>query len=421
MTRYTADAVVTVDEVHRPGVLDVVDGIVAWAGPAPAAPEPAGPVVPLGGLVMPGLVNAHAHTPMTLLRGTGDGLPLARWLEEAIWPVEARLTDDDVRWGMLLGCAEMLRCGVTTTAEMYLHARAVAEGALESGIRCALAPVVYPMPDGSSWHRSLDEAGEVFDDFDGRAGRLTVGFGPHSYYALPEDGLVATARLAGELGALVQIHVAETAAEDRDVPQRLARLGLFDCRVVAAHSVWLDDADLDLYRRHDVAVAHCPQSNGKLGSGVARLAEMLARGLRVGLGTDGPASNDNLDLWEELRLAPLLARAVAGDPLAVPTAAALRLATSGGAEALGLPTGRLAPGLAADFIRVDTDDPSFVPCGDEAELQAHLVWAAPSRLVTDVWVGGRQVVADGRCTTVDVGEASRQVRARAHRLREGPP
>lgn len=405
--------------VHRPGVLDVVGGAVAWAGtPEDAPPAPDGVVEDLGGLLMPGLVNTHAHTPMTLVRGAGDGLPLDRWLRDVIWPLEARCTEDDVHWGMLLGCAEMLACGVTTTCEMYLHGRTVAGAALEAGIRCMLTPGIFELPGGLTWQQALDDAGEVHAGFHGREGRLTVGFGPHAAYTVPDEGLVATARTAAELGALVQIHVAETAAEDPAIPERLARLGVLDGPVLAAHSVWLTDRDLDLYRRCGVAVAHCPQSNGKLGSGVARVADMLARGIPVGLGTDGPASNDNLDLWEEMRLAPLLARAVAGDASLLPTAEALRLATRGGAEALGLATGSLVPGMAADVVRVDLADPCFVPATDDRELLAHLVWAAPSRLVTDVWVGGRRVVAGGRCTTVDVVEARRQVAGRARRIRE---
>jgi len=405
--------------VHRPGVLDVTNGMVAWVGSPDDAPPPPGAVHDVGGLVMPGLVNAHAHTPMTLVRGAGDGMPLDRWLAEVVWPLEARFTEDDVRWGMLLGCAEMLGYGVTTTCEMYLHGRTVAEAALEAGIRCVLTPGIFELPGGLTWQQALDDAVQVHGDFHGREGRLTVGLGPHSAYAVPDEGLVATARAAAELGALVQIHVAETAAEDPGIPGRLARLGLFDVPVLAAHSIWLSDADLDLYRRHDVSVAHCPQSNGKLGSGVARVADMLALGIRVGLGTDGPASNDNLDLWEEMRLAPLLSRASAADASLVPTAAALRLATRGGAEALGLTTGSLEPGRSADFVRVNLADPSFVPALDDHELLAHLVWAAPSRLVTDVWVGGQPVVVDGRCTTVDIDEARHQVARRARRIRDG--
>ncbi len=426
--RYEADALVAGAAVHRPGVLDVDGDRIVWAGPAADAPvltDETGPaeVIALGGLVMPGLVNTHAHTPMTLLRSVGDGLPLDRWLREAIWPLESAMTDDDVHWGMLLGVDELLRCGVTTTCEMYLHGRVVATAALETGIRCVLTPGVFDLPGGLSWQDCLDEAGQLHADLDGRDGRLSIGVGPHAVYTLPVEGLVASAELAAELDMLVQIHVAETAAEGDGIraahgcsaPELLARLGVLDGRVLAAHSVWLSDLDLDLYEQYDVAVAHCPQSNGKLGSGVAKVTAMLDRGIRVGLGTDGPASNDNLDLWEELRLAPLLARAVAADPMVLSTADALHLATRGGADALGVGAGVLEPGRLADFVRLDLVD--FVPATDDAELLAHLVWASSSRSVSDVWVGGRQVVAGGVCTTVDAAEARRQVAARAQRLR----
>ncbi|HEX3947644.1 MAG TPA: amidohydrolase, partial [Acidimicrobiales bacterium] len=358
-----------------------------------------------------------------LLRSIGDGLPLHRWLQEEIWPREGRMNDDDVYWGMLLGCEELLRCGVTTSCEMYLHGRVVAEAVLEAGIRCVLTPGVFDLPPVMTWQDGLEDVGRLHADFDGRQGRLTVGVGPHGAYTLPVEGLVAAARMARELDALVHIHLAETAGEDKEIravhgctaPQLLARLGVLDCRVLAAHSVWLSDADLALYEEYDVAVAHCPQSNGKLGSGVARVAVMVARGLRVGLGTDGPASNDNLDLWEEVRLAPLLARATAADPLALTGTDALHMATLGGSDALGLDVGMLEPGRAADFIRLDLAD--FVPASDGEELLSHLVWASSSRSVTDVWVAGRQVVSGGVCTTIDAAEARRQVAGRARRLR----
>jgi 5-methylthioadenosine/S-adenosylhomocysteine deaminase len=430
--RYVADAVVTMDgrrSVHRPGVVEVAGDAIAAVGPRADGAGEAAEVreVHVGGLLMPGLVNCHGHSAMSLLRGAGDGLPLERWLSEAIWPREARLTPDDAYWGMLLGCAEMLLAGITTTSEQYLFARPVAEAALRSGIRCTLAPAIFDLPGAgpeATWQRGLELAGELHAELDGRDRRLSIALGPHGAYTLPEEGLVATAKVATELDAMVHIHVAETQAEDEPIrtrfgcsaPAYLARLGVFDCRVLAAHSVWLSDEDLDLYRSYDVSVAHCPQSNGKLGSGIARVPDMLARGLRVGLGTDGPASNDNLDLWEELRLAPLLARARATDAAAMSTTEALALATSGGAAALDLDVGRLEPGRRADFVRLDLDDPVFVPGFTDSELVSHLVWAASSRLVTDVWVGGRQVVAGRTCTTVDVAEAARAVAERARRL-----
>jgi 5-methylthioadenosine/S-adenosylhomocysteine deaminase len=197
----------------------------------------------------------------------------------------------------------------------------------------------------------------------------------------------------------------------------LADAGVFDGRVLAAHSIWLSPDDLTIYRQHDVAVAHCPQSNAKLASGVAPLVEFLDRGIRVGLGTDGPASNNDLDLWEEMRFAALLARIREHDAAALPALSALDLATRGAGLALGRPElGTLAPGSKADMAAIDLADPVFVPWLEDDQLIEHLVWSGSSRLVTDVWVGGRRVVEGGRCMTVDLDRARSEVEARARRL-----
>ncbi len=434
VVRYRADCVVTMDEelrVHRPGVLDVVGDRIAWVGAATDAPVDA--LVDerrVGGLLMPGLVNVHGHSPMTLFRGAGDGLPLDQWLREVIWPREGRLTPDDVWWGMQLGCAELLRAGVTTTCELYFHPRVVADAALEAGIRCVLTPGILDLPHAgpdARWQSLLEEAALVHGELDGREGRLRVGLGPHAAYTIPPEGLAAVGELAADLGALVHMHVAETRAEDELVrarqgcgaPEALERAGILDGRLLAAHSVWLDDEALDLFARHDVAIAHCPQSNAKLGSGVARVSHMLERHMRVGIGTDGPASNDNLDLWEELRLAPLVARAVSCDASALGTFDALWLGTRGGAASLGLDCGSLEPGRLADFVRVELDDAAFVPADTDANLLTLLVWAASSRLVTDVWVAGRRLVEHGACRSVDEATARAEVTRRARRLSEG--
>jgi 5-methylthioadenosine/S-adenosylhomocysteine deaminase len=430
-TRLVADAVFTVsddEQVWRPGAVEFEGGLITWVGDPRTAPAgPATEVRELGGIVMPGLVNCHGHSPMTLVRSAGDGLPLDRWLAESVWPREALHGDDDVFWGMTLGAHELLCNGVTTTCEQYLHPRAVADAALASGIRCVLTPGVFDAtgidPEGT-WQAHLAAACDLFDALDGEQGRLHIGFGPHAVYSLPPDGLVAVAQEAQRRQALVQIHLAETEAEGRVVLERygtsapalLASLGVFDGPVLAAHAVWLDDDDMALLAGHDVAVAHCPGSNGKLGSGVARLTEMLARGIRVGLGTDGPASNDDLHLWDEMRLAAILARATAADPGVLSSAAALRLATRGGGEALGIPVGALEVGRPADIIRLRTDDARFVPAVTDAELLGHLVWAGAGYLVTDVWVAGEAMVAAGHTTRIDGARARQEVGERAHRL-----
>jgi 5-methylthioadenosine/S-adenosylhomocysteine deaminase len=430
--RLIADAVVTVDAENRvfhPGAIDVQGGRISWVGPADEAPAPSGMVTTVGGLVMPGLVNTHAHTPMTLLRGAGDGLGLHEWLRDVIWPREAAMTDDDAYWGMLAGAEELLCNGVTTTCEMYLHPHAVAEAVLASGIRAVITPGIFDVPDigpSATWQAHLGQATQTYLDYHGRDGRIAVGFAPHALYSVPAEGLRAVARVAHQVDALVHTHVSETMADvhlvherfGASAPEAMDQLGMLDGPVLAAHAVWMSDTDLDLFARQEVAVAHCPKSNGKLGSGVARVVEMQELGVRVGLGTDGPASNDDLDLLDEMRLAALLARSITADATALGTVDALRLATRGGADALGVPAGSLEVGRLADIIRLNLNDLRFTPALDTTELLALLVWSASSRLVTDVWVAGRAVVTAGRCATIDATAARREVARRARRLGE---
>lgn len=433
--RYLADHVLPMDpgfSWHTPGFVDVAGGRVTAVGPAAQAP-PLGPDDTehrLGGLLLPGLVNCHAHSSMTLLRGAGEGLPLARWLREVIWPRQARLTPDDARLGMLVGAVEMLQAGITTSAEMYFHAGAVARGALEAGLRAVILPAVAEAP---GWERfgspselvrgaltlRADLAGEEL---------IEVGLGPHSAYALGEEALREVAATAVGEGMPVHIHLAETRDEGEavtartglTVPAYLAGLGLFAARVCVAHGVWLSEGDIALLAEHRVGVAHCPGSNGKLASGIAPVAALRRAGVAVGLGTDGPASNDNLDLLKEARLSLLLARLREGDAAALGVADALRLATCEAAAALGREDiGALVPGRWADMVRLSLDRVVYDPVLAPRDLLSHLVWAGSAGDVADVWVGGRRVVEGGVCATVDVAAARAGLRTAARRLAGG--
>ncbi|MDP6177304.1 MAG: amidohydrolase [Acidimicrobiales bacterium] len=427
--RFTADVVVTCDtdnSVYAPGVVDAVDGRVAWVGSPDDAPEISDTVTVdnVGGLIMPGLINAHCHTPMTLVRGSGDGLPLHRWLTEAMWPREGRMTPADAWWGMTLGSAEMLLAGVTTSCEMYLFEDAVVDAARASGARLVMTPGVVAALHPSGSDRS-GEIAEFFSRHHDPAGRVTVGVAPHSAYDLGVDAVGNLADLARSLNTVLHLHLAETREESAEleasfgcsVTRILYDQGVFEGRVLAAHCVWVDTTDINLLAANGVAVAHCPISNMKLGSGIAPLAAMRDAGVTVAYGTDGPASNDSLDLWEEVKMGALLARAHSLDSTLITAVETLSMATRYSAAAVGLDdTGCLIPGNALDMIRIDLDQSTFVPVTDIDELLAHLAWSGSSRKVTDVWVAGEKVVADGEVLTVDTERAVAEVRERALRL-----
>src|SRR4051794_33908176 len=428
MQRFTARAVVVGDRagtVVPDAVLDVDDGEIRWVGPAAdAAPAPDAETADLPGVLIPGLVNSHSHAPMVLFRGQAESLPLDRWLQEVIWPREARLTGDDVEAAMTAASAEMLRNGVTTSVEMYFHPERIAAAVTATGARAVIATPLLPLPGMPPLEDQLRDAVELAART-ASGGTVEYGIGPHAAYTLPLPILTKAAAAAREHNLLLHLHVAETATEGDEllarhgssVPALLAAHDVLGGRVLAAHCVHLDEGDLALWQEYDVAVAHCPASNAKLASGVAPLRAMLDAGIRVGLGTDGPASNDALDLLADARLAAQLARLAAADATALSAAEALWLATGAAADAIGRPDlGRLTPGRQADLVHVDSRSLLMEPVGDATDVLTHLVWSGASRLVRDVWVAGRQVVRDGVCTTVDAEALRADVAARAARL-----
>ncbi|HET9734631.1 MAG TPA: TRZ/ATZ family hydrolase [Burkholderiales bacterium] len=360
-----------------------------------------------GHALIPGLVNAHTHAAMTLLRGIADDLPLMRWLQEHVWPAETKhVSPQFVKDGTLLACAEMLRGGVTCMNDMYFFPEASLEAVLEAGMRAAIGLIVVEFP--SAYAADPDQylaKGLALRDEWRENPRVAFCLAPHAPYTVSDASFRKVAQLAAELDLPVHVHVHETLdeivrsqAEHGERPlARLARLGLLGPNLISVHSVHLEPAEIALLARHGCSVAHCPSSNLKLASGLAPVAALAAAGVNIALGTDGAASNNRLDLFQEMRTAALLAKAVAQDAAVMPAHAALRAATLGGAAALGLEAriGSIVPGKAADLAAVDFDCLELQPAYD---IVSHLVYACGRDHVTDVWVGGERVVQDRMLT-----------------------
>lgn len=357
--------------------------------------------------LLPGFVNTHGHAAMTLLRGVADDLPLMDWLQNKIWPLEAKLNSDRVYWGTMLAIAEMLKGGTTTFTDMYFYEDSVAQAAEETGIRAVLSQGIVAL--APNFEANLAASAEFVRTWQGRAeGRITANLGPHAPYTCPQPYLGQIIDLARELKTPLQIHLSESPSEVADSMTNLGKspvevleeAGMFELPVLAAHCVNLSDRDIDILARYDVRVAHNPGSNLKLGSGIAPVPKMLERGITVGLGTDGAASNNNLDMLEELRLAALIHKGVSNDPTVIPACRALEMATSMGARALFLEeqVGSIQVGLKADLIMIDLDKPHLSP---RHNIEAHIVYSAQSADVSLVMVDGRILVEDGELTTID--------------------
>ena len=354
--------------------------------------------------LIPGLVNAHTHAAMALMRGLADDLPLMRWLEEHIWPAEAKhVSPEFVRDGTLLACAEMLRGGVTCFNDMYFFPEAALEAALEAGMRASHGLIVIEFP--SAYASDPDDylaKGLALRDRWRDHPLVSFCIAPHAPYTVSDASFRKIASIAAEIDVPVHIHVHETADEvERSLAEhgvrplaRLARLGLLGPGLIAVHAVHLQEDEIALLARHGASVAHCPASNLKLASGFAPVAKLAAAGVNIAIGTDGAASNNRLDMLAETRLAALLAKAVAGDAAALPAHAALQAATLGGARALGLDAriGSIVPGKAADLVAVRYDGLELEPCYDPV---SHLVYAAGRSQVSDVWVAGQRQLRDG--------------------------
>ncbi|MDX1643915.1 MAG: amidohydrolase [Thermoanaerobaculia bacterium] len=368
-----------------------------------------------GGLVVPGLINAHTHAPMTLFRGLADDLELMDWLENHIFPAEAEHVDAEfVRWGTRLACLEMLAGGVTTFADMYYYEDVIAEEAERCGMRAVVGETLidFPAPDNATWEEAVAYTRGFVERWKGH-GRIVPAVAPHSAYTVSAEHLVEAHALAEELDVPLLTHLAEDRVEIERVVassgstsiELLEALGVLSDRLLAAHVVWPSEAEIGLLAARGVGVAHCPQSNMKIAAGAAPVPAMLAAGVEVGLGTDGPGSNNDLDLWGEMDTAAKLHKLVSRDPTVVDARQAFEMATLGGARALGLDAlvGSLEVGKRADLVVVASGGFHQAPQPPAENPYSLLVYATRASDVETVLVDGRVVVRDGRVLTVDAG------------------
>jgi len=364
-------------------------------------------------VLIPGLVNLHTHAAMSLLRGYADDICLTDWLKRRIWPAEARhVSPAFVRDGTLLACAEMLRGGVTCFNDMYYHPEVAAQSALRLGMRAALGIVTSEIPTPYAADAD-DYLSKGLAARDGLRDEPLISFcmAPHAPHSVTDRSFERIATLAAQLDLPIHLHLHETRAEIEDSlkqfgvrpMERLHRLGLLGTNLIAVHAVHLDAGEIDLLAEHGCTVAHCPTANMKLSTGIAPVTALARKSVKLGLGTDGAASNNRLDMFREMNHAALLAKVASGDATALDAHRVLHMATLAGAAALGLDNaiGSLVEGKQADLCAVRLDDPSLLPCFDPA---AHLVHAAGREHVSHVWVAGAMTVTEGTLSNIEVPE-----------------
>ncbi len=422
------DYVVTMDprrRIIKNGAVAVQDGLIIGVGPADdiMAAYAADITLPgRGRIVMPGLVNGHGHAAMTLLRGVADDLALMDWLNNYIFPAEVEFVDPEfVRIGTELACWEMIRGGTTTFVDMYYYPDTIAETVVDCGLRALISATVIDQrsPDAEGASDSLEQGILFVERWKGRHPRISPIFGPHANYTLNADQLAATRKAAIALDVPISIHLSESPFEVQYAKDTygttsiklLESIGFFEGPTIGAHVVWPTEDEIPILERYAVGVIHNPTSNMKIASGIAPVADMLAAGIDVGLGTDGAASNNDLDMWEEMRLASFLQKVDRMNPQVLPAIEVLAMATIGGANAIGLgeEIGSLEVGKRADIIQVAFDDVHHVPTYD---VISHLVYVTDEQDVASVVVDGQVLKRDGKFPTLDVA----RIRSEATRL-----
>ena len=380
-----------------------------------------------GKILLPGLINTHTHLSMTLFRGLADDLSLDSWLNDHIWPMEANLNGDYCYIGALLGAVELIKSGTTTFSDMYFYMEDVARAVDEAGIRAVLSYGMIDFGDEEKRKNEIRENLTLFENCNGMAdGRIKVFFGPHSPYTASEELLIKVRELADKYGMGIHIHVSETQKEINDVSEEkglrpfeyLDKIGLLGPDVVAAHSVWLSDEEIEIIRKNDVKVSHNPCSNMKLASGIAPISKLLENDICVSIGTDGASSNNNLDLIEELKTASLLQKVSTLDPKVLNSDEAISMGTIKGAEALGLDSeiGSIEVGKKADIILIDTNSANMVP--DSSSLSSNIIYSANGSNVDTTICNGKVLMENKKLTVLDEDEIYAKARQAIKELKE---
>jgi len=425
--------IVTVDSdftIIPDGLVAIANGKIFLVDPVNADRLPAAreTIDARGAIILPGLVNTHTHLPMTLFRGLADDLPLHTWLNDHIFPAEARfINPETVRYGTLLGCMEMLFSGTTTCCDGYFLEDHVAGAVLESGMRAVLGQGVidFPAPGVPDPAKNITAAIDFIDKWKDKSPRITPSLFCHSPYTCGPETLIKANKAAREKGVLFQIHVAETRAEKKQCLSRhgitpirhLDSLGILTATTLLAHCVWVDTADIETIAGQKTSVAHNPESNMKLASGIAPVVSFLKCGIKTGLGTDGCASNNDLDMFREMGSAARLHKVHSLDPVAMNARTVLEMATIGGARAIGLDhwIGSLEPGKQADLIIIDLSMPHLTPVYNPV---SHLVYAVKGSDVRDVFVAGEPLVRYHNLVKLDAEKIMRQVCSIAETIKE---
>ncbi len=417
------------DRIIGDGAVGIIGDAIADIGPADRFFESeARKVIDAeGGIIMPGLINTHTHAAMTCFRGLADDLDLMTWLNDYIFPAEARLDYDKVHAGSLLACAEMLLSGTTCFSDMYLFEDAVAEAAKKAGMRAVVGEVLYdfPSPNYGSIDRGFAYTQELIAKWQ-HDPLVKIAVEPHSPYLCAPELLARADEISGQYGLPLIMHVAETESEAAQVREKygktpvahLAEIGMLSPRLVACHGVILSDEEIALLKSHDVKVSHNPESNMKLASGIAPVPALVSAGVCVGLGTDGCTSNNNLDMFAEMDMAAKVHKVNCLDPTVMDARTVLRMATLKGAEVLGLDkiTGSLEPGKKADLIVIDTRKPHLTPMYN---VYSHLVYAAQGNDVRTAIINGEVVMADRKLLTLDVERVMADVNRIADGIKNG--